>query len=86
MIFRGEEVNIRRIQIDSTSETEDSVVIRFIVLGYQTSGEDNKKAPDRPYAFVIVPKTRKNIVLEENFPTKLSRPPTWKEVAKLKPK
>ena len=83
VIFRGEEVNVRGIRIDSTFETAESIVIRFTELGYQTAGEANNKPPDRPYAFVIVPKTHKTIVLEENFPTKFPRPPKWQEVARL---
>jgi hypothetical protein len=84
VIFRGEEINVRGIQIDSASETADSVVIRFTELGYQTAGESNNKPPDRPYAFVIVPKSDKTVVLEQNSPTtKEPRSPKWIEVARL---
>jgi len=89
-IFRGERGNIRQIQVHSLSETADSIVIRFEELGYQTSvraGEvDEYKVPDRPYAFVILPKSDKAIVLEENINRSLvlDGPPKWKSVARLK--
>ena len=84
VIFRGEEINTRGIQIDSAFETTESIVIRFTELGYQTAGEANNKPPDRPYAFVIIPRTHKSIVLEENFPTMIPRSPKWQEVVRLK--
>jgi hypothetical protein len=83
-VFRGDETNIRRLQVDSLSETADSVVIRFTELGYQTAGDSNDKPPDRPYAFIVVFKTSKRIVLERNFPNMLSTVPEWNEVAQLK--
>ena len=84
VIFRGETANVRGIQIDSLSETPDSVVVRFTELGYQTAGIDNNKPWDRPYAFVISSKTNKIIVVEENIQTVKGDPPVWKERAQLK--
>jgi hypothetical protein len=88
VIFRGVRVNIRQLEVHSLSETADSVVIRFDELGYQTSvrvGEDDEyKVPDRPYAFVILPKTDKTIVLEENINRDVQREaPVWKAIARL---
>jgi hypothetical protein len=82
-IFRGEEVNVRGIKINSTFETKDSIVIRFEDVGYQTSGADNNKRPDRPYAFVVLPKTSKSIVLEENTQRYKGAPPVWTQCARL---
>ncbi|MGD9635688.1 MAG: hypothetical protein AB7G28_07545 [Pirellulales bacterium] len=83
VIFRGEKRNSRGIQIDSAAETEDAVVICFTQLGYQTSGADNNKPPDRPYAFIVLPATSKTIVFEENFPNMKGTSPEWKEVARM---
>jgi hypothetical protein len=83
-IFRGEETNIRGIQIESLSDSADSVVIRFVELGYQTAGSDNNKPPDRPYAFLVLPKTNKSIILEERIESKdVRQPPRWIERARL---
>jgi hypothetical protein len=71
VIFRGEQINARGVQIDSTEEMEDAVIVRFTQLGYQTAGASNNEPPDRPYAFIVIPTTQKSIVLKENFPTKL---------------
>jgi hypothetical protein len=83
VIFGGERINIRRIEIDSLSENTNSIVIRFTELGYQTDGADNNKPSDRPYAFIIVPKTNKSIVLERNLANLGVQAPEWKEVARL---
>ncbi|HEY4235407.1 MAG TPA: hypothetical protein VGM76_18395 [Lacipirellulaceae bacterium] len=82
-IFRGEETNIRGIRIDSLLESTDSIVIRFVRLGYQTAGSDNNKPPDRPYAFVIVPKTDKSIVLEQRIQAMGDQQQQWEECAQL---
>lgn len=88
VIFRGIRVNIRQIQIHSLLETADSVVVRFEELGYQTrsraGADDEYEVPDRPYAFVILPKTDKAIVLEENINhDPQGGPPEWKAIARL---
>ncbi len=85
VIFRGEQVNVRGIEIDSLIETGDSTVIRFNELGYQTRQRVGEKPepPDRPYAFVVLPKTNKAFVLEENVQNIIGDPPVWKECARL---
>jgi hypothetical protein len=82
-ILRGERRNSRGIQIDSIEDSDDALVIRFTQLGYQTSGADNNKPLDRPYAFVVVPSTAKTVVFEENFPNMTGTPPKWTEVARM---
>jgi hypothetical protein len=82
-ILRGEQQNSRGIQLDSMEDSEDVLVIRFTQLGYQTSGADNNKPLDRPYAFVVVPAATKRIVIEENVQNLIGRPPDWKEVARM---
>lgn len=82
-ILRGEQRNSRGMQLDSIEDTEDALVIRFTQLGYQTSGADNNKPPDRPFAFVVLPATSKTIIFEENFPNMMGTPPKWREVARM---
>jgi hypothetical protein len=87
-IFRGNKVNVRGIQIDSLSETRDSIAIRFNEITYQTEGPvDEYKVPDRPYTFIIVPKTDKTIIVEEHINRSLrGGPPVWKVRARLEEK
>lgn len=91
-IFRGEQIQVRQITIDSVSETADAINIRFSELHYSIrvrNGEKLKpRKPERPYAFVVLPKSKKEILLEEKIWSKedaaRGRPPKWKEVARLK--
>jgi hypothetical protein len=91
VMFRGEQIQIRQITIDSVLETAGSITIRFNELGYGIGlGKDEKPPkPERPYAFVILPKTNKEIVWEEKIWSKedsaRGRPPKWEERARLKP-
>src|SRR5439155_183235 len=78
-VFRGERVNARGIQIDSTTEAGESIRIRLSDLRYQTAGKANKDPPDRPYAFIVVAKSSKGIVAEENLQHYKGQPPEWKE-------
>jgi hypothetical protein len=82
-IFRGDRTNIRRIEIQPLITKGDSIILREDDISYQTSGADNNKAPDKPYAFVVIPKTSREIILEENVAKYLGDPPTWKEFTRL---
>jgi hypothetical protein len=93
VIFRGEQIQTRRLQIESMAENAESITVRFWELSYGTGHGVNEtptpRPPERPYAFIVLPKTNKYIVLEEKIWSKedavLDRPPKWKEVARLKP-
>jgi hypothetical protein len=79
-MFKGSSVNSHGLRIDSVTETTHAVTVRFDDISYQVSGEGNRVAP---YAFVLLPKSEKPVVLEENVQQYLGEPPVWKEVAKL---
>ena len=66
VIFRGGRINVGGIKINSLSETANSTIIRFTEVTYQTAGASNNEPPRRPYAFVVIPKTNKRIVLQED--------------------
>lgn len=83
VVFMGARVNVRGITVEPLIETADSMIIRFSELAYQTGGPANNNAPDRPYAFIVLPKAHKSIVLEENIQQYKNQPPEWKERAKL---
>ena len=82
-IFRGEQGNVRGIELEPVIEGNTALTIRFSDLGYQTGGKSNFKPPDRPYAFIVVPKSSKSIVLEENVQQYKGQPPIWNPLAKL---
>jgi hypothetical protein len=70
---------------DSVLENADVTVIRFVEVTYQTFQRvgEPPKPPDRPYAFVVLPKSKKTIVLEEGVQEFKGDPPVWKECARL---
>jgi hypothetical protein len=90
VIFRGEKIQTRRIEIESVSENADQVVIRFWEIGYgiQLGPGEIRPPPERPYAFIVLPKNNKEIILEEKIWSKYEQahdlPPKWKERARLK--
>jgi hypothetical protein len=82
-VFRGERRNVRGIEVEPLVEGNGAMTIRFSEIGYQTGGKGNLQPPDRPYAFIVVPKSSKSIVLEENVQQYKGQPPIWKQSAKL---
>jgi hypothetical protein len=78
-ILPGNQVNVRGVKIDSITNENNLLRIRFDNVGYQTAGETNNKPPDLPYAFIILPKSDKTIVTEENAQIYNGQPPQWKE-------
>lgn len=82
-VLCGDEVNVRGMEVASIRDSAESLFIRVERMYYQTAGEGNNKPPDRPYAFIVLPKTDKNIVLEENTQQYSGRPPVWKQWVRL---
>lgn len=83
-IFKGKVRNSRGIQLNSIAETVDLITVQFTTLGYQSTLATAKQLPETPFAFIVIPKMAKNIVIEEGVVSK--RQPTaaeWKEVARL---
>lgn len=85
-VFVGDRINTRGVRIDSVRQRGNALVVRFENVGYQTFNKKIKTPPDRPFAFVVVPKTELEIVLEENTQSYIDEPPVWKEAARLKRK
>jgi hypothetical protein len=82
-LFRGEERHIRRIEIEAQVETADAIVIRFGELGYQTMDSDKEGPLQRAYAFVIIPKTEKAIIVEGRLVPLGPVPRVWESWARL---
>lgn len=82
-VFAGESWNSCGFQIDSVTEQDDSIVVRFEDISYQTVGPDGGGDRVTPFAFVVLPKSKKPITLEDNIQQYKGRPAEWKEVARL---
>lgn len=83
-IFKGTVRNSRGIQLNSIAETVDLITVQFTTLGYQSTMDTARQLPETPFAFVVIPKMAKNIVIEEGVVSKRNPAAEWKEVARLK--
>ncbi|HEV2293884.1 MAG TPA: hypothetical protein VGR35_08500 [Tepidisphaeraceae bacterium] len=81
-VFEGESWNSCGFRIDSVTEQDDSIVVRFDDISYQTAGPDGGGDRVTPFAFVVLPKSQKLITLEDNVQQYIGHPPEWKEVAR----
>ena len=79
-LFRGDSINSCGLRVGSVTEDGDTVVVRFDDISFQTMSSGGKDGGDRvvPYAFIILPKSEKTIVLEENVQSIIGGPPQWK--------
>jgi hypothetical protein len=79
-MFEGKTVNSAGLVIVSISEDEQRITVRFEEKGYQT---ENGADTVTPYAFVVVPRSAKTLVLEENVQQHKAHPPVWEKRATL---
>ncbi len=80
-LFEGSSFNSHGLRIEAVLDRNDVTVVRFDDISYQTLGGGANTVA--PYAFILLPKTDKVIVLEENVQQYLSGAPVWKEVSRL---
>lgn len=80
VIFNGATTNQRSLMIMDMVEDEKTLKIQYDLWGYQTSGGFDESSV---YAFVLIPKSSKEIVLEENIQGLKDHPPKWKHRARL---
>ena len=73
-IFGGESSYISGFRVDSVTERDDLVLIRFEGIFFMTHG---RLIHGTPYAFIVLPKSEKPITLETG------KPPQSSEVARL---
>jgi hypothetical protein len=86
-IFQGTSTNSRGLQITSVDEAKDFITLCFQGMSYQTAGGlggGGGSVQVTPYAFVVVPKSSKVIVVKEDIQVPKDKPPEWKERARLR--
>lgn len=83
-VFGGDSFNTCGYKIEAVHENENTIVVRFCIIGYQTAGPGGGAQHVMPYAFVLLPKTKKAVVLEEiTHSLNPSERPSSREVARL---
>jgi hypothetical protein len=83
-LFGGESFNSCGYRVEAVREDKASVFVSFSSIGYQTAGPEGGADRVAPYAFVVLPRSEKQIVLHETARSKNPRDaPLTKEVARL---
>ena len=82
-VFESESWNTCGFRVDSVTEQDDSVLMRFEGIYYQTHGIAHSSTP---FAFVVLPKSQKLITLEKKEFNDIGQLPQWREVARLSAK
>lgn len=83
-VFGDNSENSCGYRIDSVREDKNSIVVRLDDISYQTEGPDGGADRVAPYAFIVLPKSKKTVILEKNEQIYIGEAAEWKEVARLK--
>jgi hypothetical protein len=87
VIVQVERRTSRGLEIVSVREQDDAVVLRYRNLSYQTSGPPGAGPPPVPvtgaYAFVVLPRSGKPLVIEEATGALKGQPPQWQRRARI---
>lgn len=87
-IFQGESSQNYGLHIVEVLERASSVRVRFQPLWYQipsspSSESDELKLRTQSFAFLVIPRAEKKIIVENNVQRVIDSPPVWKSVAEL---
>ncbi len=83
-IFHGKSSVNEGITVMAVTDETDCVRVRYRPSWFQTAFSSKPKSYDtQSYAFVVLPKSPKVLVLEEDVRDNLREPPIWKERARL---
>jgi hypothetical protein len=90
VIFHGKSSQNIGINIVDVFEDKESFHVRYKPLWYQIgillgANLDQKQLDTQSYVFIVLPKSQKAIVLEENVSGVIVGPPIWKERTKMPP-
>jgi hypothetical protein len=87
-IFRGKQIQVRQVEVNSISEQKGSLIVRFTELQYSIGAIGKMPEPEykNPYAFIVLPKNDKELILEVGRIIKGRKVKTeWQEVIRLEP-
>jgi hypothetical protein len=88
IFFEGESAMNYGIRIAEVVEERNCLRLRYQPISFQTifpagTKVDWKKLETKSYAFVVLPKSAKSIILEKDLQPLLGKPPVWKEHRKI---
>ncbi|MFL5330171.1 MAG: hypothetical protein ACJ8C4_14815 [Gemmataceae bacterium] len=89
-MFNGKQRSGYGVKVVSVTDEMDCVRIRFRPMTFQpaavspfTTTRAERHSPMLSYAFVVIPKADKILVLEENTQSMLGTPPNWTEQSRI---
>ena len=82
-VSRGEQTNVYGLDCRIAKQSSKDVLIRLNDLAYQTAGRDSNGDRKWPFAFIVIPKTERPIVIQDNVQQYKGEPAEWKEIVRL---
>jgi hypothetical protein len=82
-IFRGDAVNHRGVTVESITQDEGEIRVRFDYLTFQTAGPGGGAVSASAYGFILLPASQSSVILEENVQGLKNQPAKWKERARF---
>ena len=79
-IFKGPACNSAGLRAVSVHEDSEALLFRFDDMSYQTGNWSDKVTV---YAFFVLPRSTRPVVLEEDVQGIINKPPTWQERARF---
>lgn len=82
-MFGGEATNSNGFRIVEMFDRPDEVLVRFEDISFQTASFDGEDAgvASRPWAMVLIERTEKRIILEQDVRSLIEGDPIWKRRA-----
>ncbi len=82
-IFKGDGWNSNGVTIESVSQDDERILLRFDESTFQTAGVDGGGVKCRAFGIFVLPRSDKPVVIEENVQGLKDHPDKWKERARL---
>ncbi|MCE7974150.1 MAG: hypothetical protein DYG92_07485 [Leptolyngbya sp. PLA1] len=80
-VFAGTSINIEAWEVESVVELPDVLRVRYDAVSFQTAsfGGEDKGSTTTSYGFFVLPRSERELVMEENVQGLIGKPPVWKE-------
>ena len=82
-VFKGNTWNVAGVYVESVLDEGARRVVRVRRRGYQTAGPDGGGKRATPYGIFVLPRSNKELVVEEDVRTLKNEPPKWNEIARF---